>query len=316
MEKQEYKVKQICPNHADHISGYKEQWLNELFERDAVIAQRKYDGERMLVHFNREEVYCTSRRHSKKTNRYMENQDRLVNLPHIDLDYTVIDCECYSRTWSNIAGILHSLPERAAMLQETIPVWFACFDCLFYDGQDIRHLPYVSRLEYLSKVLGKVLIQGDNRFHMTEWRIVNTLEEAYAYRDSLIDLGYEGCVIKSLNMAYYDVGASLKAKRFETVDVVVIDYQQGRGKYENTVGALIVGYYDGKDFVQISKVNCGTDEDRDWWRDNWSTARYSVIEVKCQEVTSRSLRHPVYVRKRDDKDYTMVTRNTIFKEEE
>lgn len=317
METANYKVKQICPNHADHISGYKDVWLNDLFEKDAIIAQRKYDGERMLVHFNGHETYCTSRRFSKKTGRYMENQDRLANLPTLlSLGYTVIDCECYSRTWSDIAGILHSLPERAMKLQETIPVWFACFDCLFYDGKDIRELPYLKRLFYLRLILEKIAAYHDDRFHMVDWKIVHTLNEAYAYRDSLINRGFEGCVIKSLNMAYYDTGASLKAKRFETVDVVVIDYQQGRGKYENTVGALIVGYYDGQGFVQISKVNCGTDEDRDWWRDNWSTAKYSVIEVKCQEVTSKSLRHPVYVRKRDDKDYTMVTKNTIFKEEE
>lgn len=313
MANEEYKVLQICPNHADHISGYKEDWLREMFEHEAVIAQRKYDGERMLVHFNHDEVYCTSRRHSKKTNRYMENQDRLCNLPTIkDFDYTVIDCECYSRTWSDIASILHSLPERAKELQSTTPVSFACFDCLFYDGVDIRELPYASRLCCLHKVLDRLV--DDPRFHYASTVFTNTLEEAYAYRDDMIRQGYEGCVIKSLNKTYYDVGASLKAKRFETVDVVVIDYQQGRGKYENTVGALIVGYYDGKDFVQISKVNCGTDEDRNWWRDNWSTAKHSVIEVKCQEITAKSLRHPVYIRRRDDKDFSMVTRESIFKD--
>ena len=45
-------VKQIKPNHADHISGYKEKWLNELYEFEPVIAQPKYDGERMLIHFD------------------------------------------------------------------------------------------------------------------------------------------------------------------------------------------------------------------------------------------------------------------------
>lgn len=307
----EYRVKQIQPNHADHISGYKEDWLNKMFKNDKVIAQRKYDGERMLIHFDGENIYCTSRRYSKKTNHYMENQDKLVDVPKLQkLGYTVLDCECYSNTWSEIAGILHSLPERAAELQKTIPVKFACFDCLFYDGEDLREQPYSIRYEKMMDVL-KTL--QDNRFHYAMYRIVRTLSEAYAFRDFMIKQGYEGSVIKSLNKTYYDKGASLKMKRFETIDVIAIDYQQGRGKYANTVGALKVGYFDGTNFVEISNVNCGTDEERDWWRDNWSTAQYSVIEVKCQEITSKSLRHPVYIRRREDKDYTMVTKESIFK---
>ena len=134
--------------------------------------------------------------------------------------------------------------------------------------------------------------------------------------ENAISSGFEGIVVKSLSKTYYDKAASLKCKKFETVDVVVIDKQTGTGKYSNTVGALIVGYYDpDKDnFVAISRVNCGTDADRDWWRDNWNTAKYSVLEVKCQEITGKSLRHPVYIRKRDDKSYKMCTKETIFKE--
>ena len=136
--------------------------------------------------------------------------------------------------------------------------------------------------------------------------------------DNAISLGFEGIVIKSLNKKYYDKGASLKCKKFETIDLVVIDYQQGRGKYENTIGALVVGYYEPetKSFVRVSNVNCSTDEERQYWKDNWSKLQYSVIEVKCQEITDKSLRHPVYVRRRDDKDYTMCTKQTIFKEAE
>lgn len=306
-------VMQIAPNHADHISGYKLDYLTEMFDKETITAQRKYDGERMLIHFYRGQVWCTSRRFSKKTGRYMENQERLANMPKLDIGYTVIDCECYSSTWSDIAGILHSLPERALSLQKTIPVKFACFDCLFYDEKDLRSQPYYERLEYLFKILSS--IEYDDRFHFVEQKLVNNLDEAYDYRDQLIDKGYEGCVIKSLMRGYYDKGASLKMKRFETVDCVVIDYQTGSGKYASTVGALILGYYEPttESFVRISNVNCGTDAERDWWRDNWLTAKYKVIEVKCQEITDKSLRHPVYVRLREDKDYTMITKETIFK---
>ena len=79
----EYKVKQIQPNHADHISYYKDKYLNEMFSTEDVVAQLKYDGERMLIAINGDEVYCTSRRYSKKTNRFMENQDKIPILKEV-----------------------------------------------------------------------------------------------------------------------------------------------------------------------------------------------------------------------------------------
>lgn len=310
---EEYKVKQIWPAHADHISHYKEKWLNEMFGTDKVIAQRKYDGERMLVHFNNDEVYCTSRRISKKTNCYMENQDKLKNLPRLhDIGYTVIDCECYSNTWSDIVGILHSLPDRAYELQKTVPVKFAVFDCIWYDGKDISNLPYRERLEFAKKIVN---LLNDKRFHFAETCSVSSLDEVYTIANRYWQQGYEGIVVKSLEKAYYDKGAMLKVKRSETVDLVVYDWQYGTGKYSNTVGALRVGYYDAETdtIVHVTKVNCGTDSDRDWWRDNWPNCKNTVLEVKTQEITDKSLRHPVYIRIREDKDYHECTRDTIFK---
>lgn len=314
-----YKVKQIWPAHADHISGYKQSFIDNLFKESIVVVQRKYDGERMLIHFNHDETYCTSRRTSKKTGRYMENQDKIANLPHLDLDYTVIDCEFYGDTWADAVGVLHSLPERALQLQVNTSIHFAVFDCLFFNGTDLRDLPYSVRLDYVSHVLDLLNYRlKDFRFHFVEQFKVNNIDEAMKIAKEYWDEGKEGVVMKAYNLKYYDKGMMLKIKRFETLDVVVCGYQEGRGKYENVVGALYVGYYDkAKDeIVKISKVNCGTDEDRKMWK-KWfdkGTAIGKVIEVKCQEVTDKSLRHPVYLRLRDDKSKEMCTKDTIFKE--
>lgn len=320
MESQEYKVKQIWPAHADHISYYKESFLNDLFKNNNVVVQRKYDGERMLIHFNGNETYCTSRRTSKKTGRYMENQDKIANLPHLNLNYTVIDCEFYGDTWADAVGILHSLPERALQLQENTSIKFAVFDCLFFDGTDVRDQPYEVRLQYVHQILNILNYQlNDFRFHFVDQFKINDVDEAYAKAQEQWNEGHEGVVMKPLGLGYYDKGMMLKIKRFETLDVVVCGYQEGRGKYEGLVGALYVGYWNPEDnnIVKISKVNCGTDEDRKMWK-KWfdeGVAIGKVIEVKCQEVTDKSLRHPVYMRLREDKAKEMCTKETIFKGE-
>lgn len=312
---------QIAPNHADHISYYKDKYIDEMLNKECCVAQIKYDGERMLIHIDHGNVWCTSRRISKKTGRYMQNEDRLPYLKELiaekckDWNYTVLDCECYADCWSTVAGILHSLPERAKELQDSLdnPVKFAVFDCLFFAGKDWRDTEYELRLEFAKTCVEQI----GAPLHVVEElrRAMRTREVVDEIMESAVGRGFEGIVLKSLDRAYYDEGASLKVKKFETVDVVVIDFVPGNGKYSDTIGALRVGYYDpDKDeYVIVSNVNCSTDAERNAWRDNWKEWQYSVIEVKCQEITGKSLRHPRYVRRREDKSAIMCTRDTIFK---
>lgn len=327
----EYKVKQLQPNHADHISGYKDKYIDDMIANESVIAQPKYDGERMLIHINNGEVYCTSRRFSKKTERYMENQDKLPILKEIfkdfKYDYTVIDCEAYSKDWSTAVGILHSLPERAIKLQEENKMYFACFDCLYFDGQDVRTLDYASRLAMLVLVLQCIdmtyvhlvdFVEPNSLelVHLVDTHSISSSSQINNMMNVSIDKGFEGIVIKSLNRKYYDKAACIKCKKFETVDVIICGYQEGNGKYNGSVGAMYIGYYDEtiNNVVKISKVNCGTDEEREYCNQHREELLNTVVEIKCQEVTDKSLRHPVFIRYRPDKDYKMCTKQTIFKE--
>lgn len=164
----------------------------------------------------------------------------------VRLGYTVIDCECYSNTWSDIVGILHSLPERAHILQQTTVVKFAVFDCIWFDGEDVSNKPYKERYN-LAKIIVNMLqstLYNDTRFHLVKNIDVCSLQEACSIAEQHWNAGQEGVVVKSLEKAYYDKGAMLKIKRSETVDLVVYDWQYGTGKYSDTVGALRVGYYD------------------------------------------------------------------------
>ena len=128
-----------------------------MLDEELCIAQPKYDGERMLIHIDNGNVYCTSRLISSKTNRYTENQDKLPILKEIfkdfDLGYTVLDCEAYSDDWSTSAAILGSLPERSIELQKKATMRFGIFDCLWYDGIEICTLTYEQRLIFANKIV-------------------------------------------------------------------------------------------------------------------------------------------------------------------
>lgn len=321
---------QFKPAHADRIDGYDWQRrngkndLDEMLKNESVVAQRKHDGERIKMHIDGNETVMDSRRISKKTGMFAQCQQNFPEFQNLNLGigYTVIDGELKAirdgkDNWSDIVGVIHSLPERAQMLKDKheFDIAYMAFDCCFYNGKDIRDLPYGERLKYLQIVVTKL---NRKDIQMVESYECKTKEDVYNIRDRFIAQGCEGIVVKSTDRKYYDVGAYIKAKRLETKDIVVYDFEYGNGKYSNTVGALKCGYWDPEtqSVKHVCDLNCGTDQDREeWLRGLTDKSRYlGVVEVKCQEVTKDSLRHPVYIRYRTDKTYDMCTKDTIFDE--
>ena len=355
-----FNVEQITPAHADKVSGYDWSTkkgvnvLDDMFKNEHVVVQRKHDGERMKMHFTSDKdgnavVVMDSRRISKKTNMFKqcqsnfkcfsslaliedaENALHAADLQNVEVNnakqfgYTVIDGELKAErngkdNWSDIVGVIHSLPDRAEQLMASnqFEVKYMVFDCMFFNGKDIRDMPYEYRYCCASAVVNALQIVC-NKIQLVTNMLAKDKSEAYAIRDEYVERGYEGIVIKSFERKYSDVGAYIKAKRTETRDLVVYGYDIGNGKYASTVGALKCGYYDPAtdSIVHVTDVNCGTDQDRAEWLQGFNdgSRKNGVLEVKCQQITETSLRHPVYVRYRPDKDCKMCTKDTIFDEE-
>jgi len=130
----------------------------------------------------------------------------------------------------------------------------------------------------------------------------------HRYAKDMVNAGYEGIMIKDLDSIYQCKRTTswMKWKPTITVDLEVVDIEEGTGRNEGRLGALVCeGVDDGK---QI-RVNVGSgysDEDRD---DYWKHKKKVVgrtVEVLCDAVTqnqdgSYSLRFPRFVRFRDDK---------------
>lgn len=101
----------------------------------------------------------------------------------------------------------------------------------------------------------------------------------------------EGYVLKNGNLQDW-----YKLKPVKTVDVVVVDVKDGKGKYLGLVGALVVAI-EGRVVANVSGMD---DETRIECSDNDPTGR--VCEVRYQYVGDKGkLRHPAFVRWRKDK---------------
>ena len=125
------------------------------------------------------------------------------------------------------------------------------------------------------------------------------------YNKDAIEAGYEGIMIKDID-AVYECKRSrswLKMKPFLTVDLVIVDVQEGTGKNEGKLGALICEGTDQDKFIRVNVGSGLTDDQRDEIWSNKDTVIGQVVEVKADAVTKNqdtedaySLRFPRFER--------------------
>lgn len=133
-------------------------------------------------------------------------------------------------------------------------------------------------------------------------------DQLMRYAKDNVNAGFEGIMIKDINSPYECKRNTfwMKWKPTITVDLEVIDVEEGTGRNVGRLGALVCsGYDDGKNIT----VNVGSGfSDID--RDNLWSDRDLVIgrtcEILCDVITQNqdgtySLRFPRFVRFRDDK---------------
>ena len=123
------------------------------------------------------------------------------------------------------------------------------------------------------------------------------------YNKDAIEAGFEGIMIKDVD-AVYECKRSvswLKMKPFIEVSLEVVDVEEGTGKNEGRLGALVL---EGVDDGQAIRVNCGSgfsDSDRtEFWASRDSLTR-QIVEVRADAVTQNqdgtySLRFPRFLR--------------------
>ncbi len=132
------------------------------------------------------------------------------------------------------------LASEAAVRRRTAdtPVTYVLFDLLFLDGHDLTDLPYSERRERLAE-LG---LDGPSwqtpAYHEGEGTSLLALTR---------ERGLEGVVAKRLDSRYTPGRRSrawLKVKNTRSQDLVVGGWMPGEGRRSNTLGALLVGYYE------------------------------------------------------------------------
>lgn len=161
---------------------------------------------------------------------------------------------------------------------------------------------YKTRLEIITNV-GYVLQDYlENRFKVIPTIDITEDESLFLnYFNMLTSENREGIILKKLN-AGYSFGKRnsdmMKIKEEITEDCKVINIIKGEGKYQDTVGALVVQRENGV-YIQVSGM---TDKQRElWWEDRMSIIGKTVEIKAMKELPDGTLREPRFKLVREDR---------------
>lgn len=260
-----------------------------------VDVQYKYDGFRVQIHKDGNEIRMFSRNLEEMTHMFPELttaakqqiKAKSVILDSEALAYNPASEEFLPFQETTKRRRKHNITEMA----EKLPLKAFVFDILYKDGKQLLDEPLRKRMELLKEVITEddVLIKTKNQTIKDPKALSILLEDA-------ISKGLEGLVVKRLESGYEAGGRNfnwVKLKRHssgelnDTIDCVLLGYISGKGKRTAFgAGALLVGVYDKKndEFVTVSKIGTGlTDEE---WREIHKRGDAIKVDNKPARVNS------------------------------
>lgn len=257
----------IRPTAAERLPSAKE--IIEKLGKCAVEA--KYDGFRLQISKDKDNVKIFSRQSEKMTNMFPEIISAVKE--YLIPEKCIVEGEAlaYNEDTQEYYPFQVTIQRKRKYEVEKkakeYPLNLFLFDVMYVNGESYLDKPLTKRREKLSSI-----VKEGGLIKLSEQRIIDNPKDLEDFFEDAISRGLEGIIAKDLN-APYIAGArkfawiklkrSYKGTLSDTLDLVIIGYYLGKGKRtEFGLGALLVATYNEKEdtFESVAKIGTGLTE--------------------------------------------------------
>jgi DNA ligase-1 len=226
----------------------------------------KYDGFRMQVHKNGDDITIFTRRLENVTTQFPDVVAAVKE--HVVAEKAILDCEAVgfdkeTGKYTAFQQISQRIRRKYDIqkLQEKLPVELNVFDILYLDGEELLDRPFSERRQLLEKTIKDV----PKAIVRSKYIATDIVKDAEQFYKEALDAGNEGVMCKAMNGVYKPgsrVGHMVKVKPvLDTMDLVVVAAEWGEGKRSGWLTSFTVACKgDEGDFVTIGKVGTGLKE--------------------------------------------------------
>lgn len=234
-------------------------------EMGLAICETKYDGIRLQIHRNDDEITIFTRRLENITHALPE----IVSLidEHLPHENFIIEGEVIATQDGkplSFQNVLHRVRRKHDIDKaiENVPLKLFLFDLLFYKMPMIDE-PLIERRKKLTEIVDTT--PDELNLSNMVYGTPETIPEIEALFELSINQHHEGIMIKDANEPYIP---GLRGKKMlkwkaepETLDMVVLGGTHGIGKRANFVGSYLVGLRGENDeFKTVAYVATGLDD--------------------------------------------------------
>jgi ATP-dependent DNA ligase len=201
----------------------------------------KLDGFRCLAFVDGEEVFLQSR-NGRPLGRYFPELTFPAGRYVLDGEIVVRDDNGHE-DFDALGQRIHPAASRIERLAKETPAVYVVFDLLAGGDESLLDLPLVERRRALERLLAGDGLAGGDSFQGAPVELMPTVDTPQEAERWLADA--EGVIAKERSAAYLpgERKGMVKVKRVRTIDAVLVGWRPG--KEPQTVGALILGLYDG-----------------------------------------------------------------------
>jgi ATP-dependent DNA ligase len=207
----------------------------ELPEGEDYSYEVKLDGFRCVAFVDGEEIFLQSR-NGKPLGRYFPELTLPAGRYVLDGEIVVRDADG-REDFDTLGQRIHPAVSRIERLAGETPAVYVAFDLLANEQESLLERPFSERRAELEALLSS---EAFARAPVELMRTVETVQEASRWLQKA-----EGAIAKERSAPYRpgERKGMAKVKRVRTIDAVLVGWRPG--KEPETVGALILGLYDG-----------------------------------------------------------------------